>query len=86
VRRPKEVFVARNLLQQVIEGRLDGRGGYGRFASGGHLARWQAEIQGHYGTFPRRVLLDHAFEVNEFRAKHLKALTQFLYLGVHFFF
>src|SRR5207302_6376678 len=41
VSRPKEVFVARNLLQQVVEGSLDGRGCDRRFPSRGHLARRQ---------------------------------------------
>jgi hypothetical protein len=78
--------MAGNLLQQVVEGSLDGRGCDRRFPGRSHLAGWQAEIQGHDSAFPGRVLLDHAFKVNEFGAKNLQALAQFLDLGVHFFF
>ena len=75
-----------DLLEQVVEGGLYGRGGRRRLFLGSHLSGGQAQVQRDNDSLAGRIFLDQSLEVNKFGTEHLQPLAQFFDLLVHFFF
>ena len=82
----EQFLVPADLLDEFVEGGLDGRGRAGSFLLGGQLARGQAQIQGDERSLARRILIDNGFQMNQFGPEDLKTLLDFLDLVADFFF
>ena len=86
VRAAQQVFMLGELLQQIVKCGFDRRRRSGSRFLYCHLPRRKAQIQRHCGAFAGGILLNPAFQMHQFRAKHLQALAQLFYQVVDFFF
>jgi hypothetical protein len=82
----QDFLVAGDLLEEVVEGGLDGGGWAGGLFLRRELAGRKAQIKRDLDAFARRILLKKDFEVNQFWPEDLKTLPDFFRLVGDFFF